>query len=894
MPFVPDEQQTPTPRFSPDAVSVPESKGPSSRGSTAAGRERARPAYGERVAQAFSGPSAPLWQAPIGALENVATMASSAVAPLFGAIDVAAGRLGLTDPRNPTGGYATARDKYVYQPRSAAGQQLAGQVGTILEPVGNVISAGGEQLGDLAGMLGVGEQGQRDISQMAPDLAMSLLDVGALRGAKAATAPRAGTPRPPAPSSEGVPRPPAREPLEIARAAGFKVAPTSAKHRGAFVPGGDTMEMIGGSNRVLNRMSKANLEQAQKLAARDLGLDESRPLAGQLDAVKKGYTAAKDEIIAAVPTLKKTPEMEKAISDLNARVRDNPYLGDAPAFKKIREKLQSAGETSTQDVFDAISRWRENARMLDRAASGPSPSIAKAQQSEALYAAANLLEDALEKATEGIGQPELVSRFRKERVRYAKATDIENALVEGKLDPIALSKSKSPLSGNLKVISETAKSLPGEMQGPRSAPLRHGTNTSTYEFIRNAVQSATEPVVGRILSSDLYQRLLAPERSLDEFFQTPERPVAPRPPTGPTPGSGVAPGAPRPGPESAMLEANRLAGDLGLAPEGPAASFPPAPDRLTADIPPPPAGGMPFTPSQPQAAALAADLGFVEPPAGGLPGGMAPRAPGMAQDVAGTTLHPELRAARSGRDVVNPPELTLDGELIVPPPAEGLPLSSTAPEQPPVRLFGDPGLPLEDANALDKALMPEKQRPVRLTKDHDFPLEEPPLRSLSGDDLTMELIESGPPRAQSDLELKIGGNLRGDVASRPPPTEGATRTVHSAGGSFVDVVDEPNALRVNNLYTEEGVRGQHRARDLILDNADAAAAAGKVANSDRTLTQDAARVYDSIERNKLGTFDMTPEMRAQFNDVLKNGGVVKAPEGQSVITNVRRIGNGPG
>lgn len=117
----------------------------------------------------------------VGIGETALHLATGAASPLFGAADWALGKLGMADPKNPTGSYAGARDKYVYEPRTPQGKATAGLAGAVMKPVGDAFSVLGTESGDIAKQMGASDATAQDIKDMAPDAAGLALGMRATR-----------------------------------------------------------------------------------------------------------------------------------------------------------------------------------------------------------------------------------------------------------------------------------------------------------------------------------------------------------------------------------------------------------------------------------------------------------------------------------------------------------------------------------------------------------------------------------------------------------------------------------------------------------------------------------------------------------------------------------------
>lgn len=125
-------------------------------------------------------------QSPMGTTAGIGEAAlhlgSSALAPLFALPDWAITKMGMADPRNPSGTYAGAREKYVYEPRTSVGKQAAGVAGAALKPVGDAFSLIGSGYGGMAGLAGASPEAQKEIQAIAPDVVGVGLGLGSMKG----------------------------------------------------------------------------------------------------------------------------------------------------------------------------------------------------------------------------------------------------------------------------------------------------------------------------------------------------------------------------------------------------------------------------------------------------------------------------------------------------------------------------------------------------------------------------------------------------------------------------------------------------------------------------------------------------------------------------------------
>lgn len=116
-----------------------------------------------------------------GVGEAALNLGSSALSPLFALPDWAITKLGVPDKRNPSGTYAGAKSKYIYEPRTAIGKTGSEFLSAALKPVGDVFSLIGSGYGDIAGQFGASPETQNEIRDIAPDVVSAGLTIGQLR-----------------------------------------------------------------------------------------------------------------------------------------------------------------------------------------------------------------------------------------------------------------------------------------------------------------------------------------------------------------------------------------------------------------------------------------------------------------------------------------------------------------------------------------------------------------------------------------------------------------------------------------------------------------------------------------------------------------------------------------
>lgn len=559
-----------------------------------------------------------------GAAESATTLATSAVAPAIASVR------GAVTGKEPTN--ADIAD-FTYSPRTAPGAALNKVAGAAAKPVADVAEATGADAALLP---------------LAPELAA------------VPNAPRA-------PKSKPAPvAPNAADPKVAARAAGYKLLPSEAG--GGKIS--QAMESLAGPT-IKKDFRRSNEQTTTKLAQEEIEAPAMN---------EKGFAKVREEGDAAytamegIGRLKADDSVRSAVGGLSPRtgMRANSDIAKLQAqFEGLLDQPWDAGA-----VVNEVRQLRREANANSSPpAMGAKPDPSKQALAKAQVSVANALDDWLERNAQAIGQPEIAKNYRTARTRLAKTASVERATSGGKTDVRNLERQDErgvPHSGRLKVAAQTGEYFP-ESTGAVSGPDINVTPDSLFGTARQFLQSnLLRPVISAVLRSEGFQNRLAPapEGPMGWRDTGPNGPLAqyfdqrPETPYEPFAGEPAPAPLPRTSAES-MRVANTLAGDLGLAPEGPTPDLPPAPSRMTADTPPPVRGDVPFTPSN-----LIGDLGLE-----------------LAPDVAGEGL-----PYRPAPMVDSPLTLLEDAPVRAPQPRglttdlglepEGLTLDSASPEGP--------------------------------------------------------------------------------------------------------------------------------------------------------------------------------------------------------------------
>lgn len=228
-----------------------------------------------------------------------------------------------------------------------------------------------------------------------------------------------------------------KETLKDASAAGYVVPPSVVKPRA----GTQVLEKVAGKASLSQEASVRNQAVTNNLSAKAIGLPENTPLFPEtVKAVKEKAGAVYNEIDELAPP----QNMEW--------------------FPRFHER--NLGEQLKQARADA-SGWYKS--YFEK----PNPTFLK--RAERYEALADSIESDIERLAQASGKPDLMQRFKDARTLYAKATDIERAIIPGTGDVSAarigrLLEKRKPLSGEMETIAKFAKAFPRESRNAVTVP----------------------------------------------------------------------------------------------------------------------------------------------------------------------------------------------------------------------------------------------------------------------------------------------------------------------------------------------------------------------------------------------------------------------------------------
>ena len=298
--------------------------------------------------------------------------------------------------------------------------------------------------------------------------------------------------------------------LTASRDAGYVVTPSQAGAGGVV---NNTLEALGGKIKTQQLASVKNQATTDQLVRKSLGLSEDAPLTPDTfkairDAAGKSY-----ENLRSLGTIQADKTYSTAINQLAQQSR-NAGKSFPGLAKNDLEAVVSSLDQKAFDAGDAIDAVRLLRDSAESAYAKGDKGLGKAYRS-----ASTALEDMLDRAAQGTGNPELVGSFRQARQQIAKSYSVENALNQGagtvNANKLAqqLAKGK-PLSGELKQVAQFAQAFPKAAQSnvtvPAFSPLdvfSGGVGVGTGNPLLVGL-TASRPVARTLVLNKSYQNAL--------------------------------------------------------------------------------------------------------------------------------------------------------------------------------------------------------------------------------------------------------------------------------------------------------------------------------------------------------------------------------------------------
>ncbi len=501
--------------------------------------------------------------------------------------------------------------------------------GAVLKPVGdlvNTVGSGNEQLLTAAGVP----------EQYAKNIVNPLIDAAEFATVKRA-APKMPVvnpgPKPRAPVTSG----PTADPIARARDAGYQVpgsARTPENKPASRV--GSVVEAAAGRGPMARRHNLKDDTRVEEGIRKDLGLPANTPLTNTaFNAIMDDAGKIYDGVKAALPKLKWTDKLQKAVDAVGEARRNNPLLNEAPDVSQLRAQVGNVVEADTGAVLKAAQDYRDTARLLREGISKAEKPEIQTQKAAAFREMAKVLEQALDESLQASGRPDLIPSLNNARTRMAKTHQAREAVSGKKRPGVALMDMKQAgefLSGEMELAADVFRDkLP-----PGKLSVDAARVDANPGGVIQALQTGARSALGPVLTSEFGQR----------FMHGPRRPET------------LKPYDPK------MFDVPGVQGNLGMA------------TALELDPPPGNLGPRPMPPP----------IDFTL--TGGLPPGAAfrnpnrPGAPEFARDMSGDASMPPAGAQVGDLVASETPRIQGDIDFIASAPDTGLAAGlELAPEQ---------------------------------------------------------------------------------------------------------------------------------------------------------------------------------------------------------------------
>lgn len=727
--------------------------------------------------------------------------------------------------------------------------KLVGAVGGPQSTPGRAIGETAGLAGDLLNVAGLGAArtglrraaAQAELTKPAPLAGHSIETQRAAGIAPAAEGPVSPTPVGPAPSA-----PP---PIQELRKAGFVVRPSDVRGEqpGVRTPG-LIREQLVGSQALADAARQKNAALAVRLAGEDAGIPAAPWITEEaLSAAEAPHAATFRQAAQEAGQWSASPDLGRDLDRITATGTMDP--ADRTGVARFVDQYRQPTITGTNLVGE-VRALREYAKKF-----WDSSNSVSAHQAVAARQIAEALENELEARLMQVNGGVRVADVRAARTQLAKINDVRNSL-KGATPDLSyfarLADKGVPLTGNLATLALAGEEIPGVTQHA----FKNLTPGSAASAAEAAVQNPTTlGLLRQALTAGLRNRLL------DEPFQSK---------------FGAGPAAPSVA-EQAIAD---WSGEVPAAAAAPAAA---APATIAQDLLQLPYNGPILRPQGWTGATPLADE------AGVVGSAQAREAMGLTPDVVRAAQnHPALASEQPNAQFVRDSAggLTLAEDVGVAPrreltPAQkGLtltdePLPSTA-AAPDLSAFNTDGLFL----AQDLLQLPYNGPTLR------------PQGWSGGTPLVDEAGAVGTARARETMGLTPDVRAAGaqhpaavkteaKAAPKTPKaskTPTATRTFDKAKGEYVFetengamiAVETPTSLRVRYQRTKDGAKGKGEGTARLKAGIDYALANGKVWESDKILSPEAARMYDRLEAEGY-TVERNPVNKDKAGVSSKNG-----------------------
>jgi predicted GNAT family acetyltransferase len=823
-----------------------------------------KPDYADRVKDSVNRGGDIAMKNPLSVVPGIAeaglNAATAGVSLVPGTIDTFLGRLGLTDPQNPTNDLQTAKNKYTYEPRTDYGKAASEELATAMSPVGDyVLGPISDYGGAAAKWLTGSEQVGNDVSASLPDLLGMALGARGKNAALDAKMPK------PVVESGAVPEGKAK--LAEIRKQGIKVTPKEAsKITGDKNIFGRALQAIGGDAKISKDIAAKNTPVLNDMARKAVGA-ESITEKG-LKPVKEAGNAVYTEM-SSLGKVTPTPELTKAIESARETAGKSTKR-NVDVDKFVDGVLaEFGGDVDASQIVNRVRELRRDASNNLIGEGDKRPTIQQESLGAAQRKVADALDDSLEYHAALSGQPELAAKYKENRVRLAKAGTVEGASRAGNVNAKTLYEQKqkgAPLQGKLEQIADAHEWAPESTAPNASETLLDapGRNVDVMELPVMALQAAARHLgVNKFIQSDFYQNMIGGKAGGPHLAEHDPNPNAFPPRQAQPPAPPPAPVPPQAAPD--------FAGELGLAPDS---SY----QTLPGNIPAPVNG---------RSLADALGLQLVED---STPAGVGPNALRNGPD--------EINFEALNPEDVGPYRINTDPKLSDARPLAGvqrgravsdsgdLELLPDSPQGPYQELPPSPGKPKQGGAPKQVAPKPAKAAP---------PAPEAPPEGLSelgamiDEMLRTKRGQMENPAQQQQAQAPNFARELGVQSDAFPDrymVPGSKRVSVSPDEGYLAYEPKEGRRQINDAFVKEDARGKGLGQKNLVKAAQEALDAGEALDSDVSVTPAQARAYLSAQKKGLIDFDITDQKA--WDEALANGTNIKAG-GQPVVKNIRPV-----
>jgi hypothetical protein len=416
-------------------------------------------------------------------------IAESAFTGVAGDIAGAATSVFTQDPKKGE----SVRKAITTEPATEAGKAGQEYIGALTEPIAKVVGYVPKKLD---------EAGHPILAQSA----RAALDVA---GGKKALETKAET-------LAKVPGTIAEEAVHKARAAGYVLKPSEA---GGKV--GKVAEGVTGSPRLSIEASLRNQPVTNKLAGQEVGIPEGgRVTRGSLSEAKKPHNEIYKEV-GKLGEITTDDAYKNAINGIGRTPGKSFPKVSSPDIERLREQYRHEESFEASDAVLEVRRLRAASTKNIKAPNQPA-------QNELGYAQkqiADAIEDQIERHATAAGNPALVDALRYSRQQLAKIHTVQASLMGNTGDVSAvklaqMQKKGVPLSGNLKLIADTADEFGESMRD--ASKVKNKVPVTVLEGAAGAFGagvSGAHPVAGAAALGGMVARPLTRKALLSEWYQ---------------------------------------------------------------------------------------------------------------------------------------------------------------------------------------------------------------------------------------------------------------------------------------------------------------------------------------------------------------------------------------